>query len=177
MYKEKHMQPVPGFDGYFLDDSLRVISRHGRPLATFRDKDGYLRVSLATERGKDARRIHRGVHQIVCAAFHGPCPDGMQVRHLDGDKANNAPSNLCYSTVLVNNRDRIEHGTVPRGSKHGMAKLDENKVREIRSLIRLGQAGNLHYPDGAIGELFNVSGSTVRLIRINRIWRHVNVAA
>jgi hypothetical protein len=58
------MHLIPGFDGYYLDDSLRVISRHGRPLAVFHDKDGYPRVNLATARGKNARRTHRGLHQI-----------------------------------------------------------------------------------------------------------------
>ena len=170
------MHKVPGFDGYYLDDSLRVISRHGRPLATFRDKDGYQRISLATERGKDARRVHRGVHQIVCVVFHGPCPEGMQVRHIDGDLTNNDPMNLGYSTVLVNNRDRITHGTVPRGSKHGMAKLTEPKVQAIRGLSSLRTSRKGPHSDISLGSLFGVSSSTVRLIRLNKIWWHINAA-
>ena len=170
------MHKIPGFDGYYLDDSLQVISRHGRPLAVFHDKDGYPRVNLAKGRGKDAPRKHRGLHQIVCAVFHGPCGDGEQVRHLDGNVRNYQPQNLCYSTVLVNNRDRIAHGTVPRGSKHGMAVLTESKVQAIRGLASLRTSRKGPHSDISIGALFGVDKSTIRLIRLNKIWRHVNVA-
>jgi len=56
------MHLIPGFDGYYLDDSLRVISRHGRPLAVFHDKDGYPRVNLATVRLIRLNKIWRHIN-------------------------------------------------------------------------------------------------------------------
>lgn len=51
------------------------------------------------------------VHVLVAAAFLGPRPDGMQVRHADGDRFNNHLSNLCYGTSKDNTDDAIRHGT------------------------------------------------------------------
>jgi hypothetical protein len=53
----------------------------------------------------------QNVHALVAAAFLGPRPEGMQVRHGDGSKDNNHLSNLCYGTASDNVRDSIAHGT------------------------------------------------------------------
>lgn len=50
-------------------------------------------------------------HVLVMEAFVGPRPDGMQVRHLDGNPANNALSNLAYGTPAENMQDKRRHGT------------------------------------------------------------------
>jgi hypothetical protein len=60
--------------------------------------------------GKGA--VPRYIHRLVLEAFVGPCPDGMQCRHLDGDRANNCLSNLAWGTPEENQRDRIRHGTL-----------------------------------------------------------------
>lgn len=51
------------------------------------------------------------VHRLVLAAFVGPCPEGMEVRHLDGNPANNRLENLKYGTVSENRFDSVRHGT------------------------------------------------------------------
>lgn len=55
----------------------------------------------------------------------------------------------------------------PRGSRHGMALLNEAQVLEIRKLIKL------RVTQKRISEQFNVSESTISMIAINQIWRHV----
>jgi hypothetical protein len=50
------------------------------------------------------------VHRLVAAAFLGPCPEGKEVRHLDGNPANNDLSNLAYGTRSENRLDRVVHG-------------------------------------------------------------------
>ena len=43
------------------------------------------------------------VHQLVCAAFHGPKPfEGAVVIHLDEDGCNNRPDNLKWGTQKEN---------------------------------------------------------------------------
>lgn len=63
------------------------------------------------------------VHGLVMRAFVGPYPEGMEVRHLDGDPANNhwepgneqetqaAGGNLIYGTHAENVQDMLRHGT------------------------------------------------------------------
>lgn len=52
-------------------------------------------------------------HTLIAAAWHGPKPPGLVVRHLDGDRLNDAPWNLAYGTPTENHDDAIRHGTQP----------------------------------------------------------------
>jgi len=110
--------PVAGYDGYYVTRDGRVFGRHGREMARWRDKDGYLHTTMAGGRGKDATRRRLGIHVIVCMSFHGPKPTPKhEVRHLDGSRDNNIPSNLCWGTRKENSDDRYIHGTVPYGPR------------------------------------------------------------
>jgi HNH endonuclease/NUMOD4 motif len=78
------------------------------------DKHGYHYVTLTL----DGVQTKRPVHQLVIEAHFGPCPEGEEVRHLNGNPADNRwPENLAYSTHAVNLQDRREHGTDPNLNK------------------------------------------------------------
>jgi hypothetical protein len=105
--------PVPGFEGmYEVSDMGRVRSwkRWGvdgaRILKPHPDGDGYLKVALH----RDSKRFDVAIHRLVPLAFIGPPPQGHEVRHLDGDPANNHLSNLRYGTQFENAQDRVAHG-------------------------------------------------------------------
>lgn len=51
------------------------------------------------------------VHVLVMAAFVGSRPEGMDIRHLDGDPGNNHLDNLAYGSRSENCQDRRVHGT------------------------------------------------------------------
>lgn len=103
-------RPVPGFPSYLVSNQGRVVSERRTPARelTPRIKRGYALVRLADGRGGDKQQA---IHRLVLAAFVGPCPDGMEVRHLDGDRGNNVLSNLAYGTRSENSRDKRSHGT------------------------------------------------------------------
>jgi len=48
---------------------------------------------------------------LVATAFHGPCPDGQQCRHLNGDPADNRSDNLKWGTPSEQAHDKVRHGT------------------------------------------------------------------
>lgn len=106
---------LPGYDGVYEVSSLGRVYRvkevgfpsSGRILRAYEHKNGYLWVSLWRNRKKTALRIH----QVVLLAFVGPCPEGMEIRHLDGDRTNNRLGNLSYGTPRENRVDKIRHGT------------------------------------------------------------------
>lgn len=50
------------------------------------------------------------LHGAVAAAFIGPRPSGHVIDHVDGDKHNNAVSNLQYVTPAENTRRAIRLG-------------------------------------------------------------------
>lgn len=111
------IRPIPGHPGYFAREDGRILSTRWGPtrLLSSRKKkkraghwSPYLEVRL-----RDRKNLP--VHRLVCSTFHGPCPDGMQCRHLDGDPHNNAASNLRWGTQEENTLDKYRHGTVSFG--------------------------------------------------------------
>lgn len=114
-------RPIPGYLGYEASSegrvrSVRIPGRkfRGRVLSQYVDHRGYLRTT-----------VHQGVnsyasldvHTLVTLAFLGPRPNGMQVRHLDGDPLNNWATNLSYGTQAENNLDQVRHGTHAEAAK------------------------------------------------------------
>lgn len=55
------------------------------------------------------------VHRLVLETFVGPMPQGLQVRHLDGDPKNNHLVNLAYGSAKENAADRDRHGRTFNG--------------------------------------------------------------
>lgn len=96
--------PLPGCENYRVSDLGRVRNfKAGKDLRLSRGTTApfYLRVNLPI----GTKRVHR----LVAHAFLGPCPSGLEVRHLDGDSQNNAAVNLAYGTKTENAQDRVAH--------------------------------------------------------------------
>lgn len=75
----------------------------------------------------------RSVSRLVCEAFHGSCPDGMECCHNDGDCQNNRASNLRWDTRESNVRDIHLHGgnKGTRGERNCNARLTTKTVKAI----------------------------------------------
>lgn len=113
--------PIVGYPGYLVTRGGEVISLPrtssdgrggtrrvgGKALKTFDQGKGYQGVNLLKE-GKQKRHL---IHRLVLEAFVGPCPEGMECRHLNGDPTDNRLENLCWGTPRENADDRIRHGT------------------------------------------------------------------
>jgi hypothetical protein len=109
------------------------------------------------------------VHRLLLLAFVGPCPEGMECRHLDGDKRNCRLPNLCWGTKQENNGlDKRAHGTASVGERNGNVRLTEEKVRRIRALWRTGR-----FVPRELGERFGVHKDTIRQIVKGKTWKAV----
>jgi hypothetical protein len=102
-------RPVVGWTGLYEVSSLGLVwsIRTKRTLKSSTAFAGYPQVGLSLNGHGSSRRIH----QLVAEAFLGPCPEGQEIRHLDGNPANNAVSNLAYGTRGDNEQDKLRHGT------------------------------------------------------------------
>jgi len=146
---------------HLLGSKIGTRSAVPRVLDTYLSR-GYPKVAVQFD-GK--QRMGYGVHQLAALAFIGPRDSDKQVCHNDGNPSNNNLSNLRYDTYSGNQMDRLAHGTDNRGAKHGMAKLTEDAVREIRRLCEL--------PDrnyDAISRQFNLARGYARQIHIGKVW-------
>lgn len=129
---------IEGFEGiYDVSNHGRVRRHYGawnnKPYVKVlkpwpKGPKGHLAVGLALGRGRE--RSVRLVHRLVLAAFVGSCPDGMEVRHLDGNPGNNTVENLAYGTHSENEMDKVLHGTHRNAAKthckHGHEFTPEN---------------------------------------------------
>jgi hypothetical protein len=71
-------------------------------------KNGYYARRFVQEGGTQ-RRLH--LHREVLTSHAGPCPAGMETRHLNGDPLDNRQENLAWGTHRENVMDSIRHGT------------------------------------------------------------------
>jgi len=157
-------RPLPGWKRHAVSSLGQVkIRATGRILKQRLDRDGYPIITLSE--GGDQRVI--AVHILVCSAFHGRRPLGCEVAHNDGDKLNNAASNLRWATPRENNADRILHGTSNTGERQGLAKLTAEAVIAIRQRCKNRE------PHKKIAADYGVETSNISSIHRRRTWRHI----
>jgi hypothetical protein len=125
--------------------------------------DGYETVALC--RGQTRKTAF--VHHLVMFAFVGARPEGMDINHIDGVKANNCLSNLEYITHKENIYHAISIGVSfgVRGEENYGVKLSEQKVRDIRRRCAAGE----RYCD--LGKEYGVLGGTIRAVYLRKIWK------
>lgn len=75
----------------------------GRVLRPGGNPSGHLMVNLIP-------RKNEYIHRLVLEAFVGPCPEGMECCHNDGDPSNNYLQNLRWDTPSANGFDHVKHG-------------------------------------------------------------------
>ncbi|MFC7450554.1 NUMOD4 motif-containing HNH endonuclease [Rhodococcus daqingensis] len=124
----EHWLPVVGYERcYEVSDLGRVrsidrivttragydISLTGRMMSASTHPSGHRYVHLTME-GRDSTYQ---VHRLVMRAFVGPCPEGLEVRHLNGDPTDNRLANLAYGTRSENAVDQVDHGSHNQASK------------------------------------------------------------
>jgi hypothetical protein len=108
----------------------------------------------------------RTVHSLILETFVGPCPDGMEACHWDGNRLNNQLDNLRWDYPKNNAADRVKHGTLAIGSRNGSARLVESNIATIGRLRSEG------WTYEAIGDLFDVGGKAIRSAHLGETWRH-----
>lgn len=160
---------IPNYPNYEVSNLGRVrswsrCSRNGRVLKPDKLRKGYLQVSITNKEGV-CKKMR--VHRLVLLAFVGECPDGMEVRHLDGTRDNNNLSNLAYGTRKENHADKIEHGTTNRGEKCLKSKLKEQDVQLVRLLLFFGWKQN------KIAEIVGTSHDAIHAIKHGKSWSHL----
>ena len=113
---------VIGYEGYYqVSDDGRVrsmvrltptataagVRTPWRVLRYGRNNQGRLQVTLSREGA--TRRFQ--VHRLVLEAFAGPCPEGLEGLHNDGNHLDCRIGNLHWGTHTENMRNKTRRGT------------------------------------------------------------------
>src|SRR5215475_13749569 len=115
----------------------RVMTKKGKILSPWKDRDGYLRYKLTDMKG--ATHVMQS-HRAVALAFISN-PHGLpQVAHLNHDPADNRVENLKWTTHIENHQDSVTvHRYAAAGPDHTKKRLmTPELVREMRSLYAAG---------------------------------------
>lgn len=175
-------KPIDGFNGrYEVSDQGRVrtigrVVNFGCAGPVFRpsvvriarlNRYGYLHLSLRDDNG---RQLSFTVHRLVATAFCNRDVARDVVRHLDGNKLNNAASNLAWGTHRENEDDKIRLGESGKGSKNQNARLTERDVAVIKNRLLCGDSPT------RMAREFGVCKGTIFNIKSGLSWSHVEAA-
>ncbi|WP_151708876.1 NUMOD4 domain-containing protein [Acinetobacter brisouii] len=173
----ENWKPVKGYEGaYEVSDlgNVRSLDRmvkcntgtrlvKGVVMKQKIHRDGYMCISLSV--GRKSRTLI--VHSLELEAFVGDRPDRMQACHIDGDRANNALSNLRWDTVKENHNDKRKHGTMARGTKVNTNKLTPEQVMAIREKRNNGKTLD------ELAKEYGISNNAVSHIVLGKNWQWV----
>jgi hypothetical protein len=166
-FAEKEWRDIPGFPGYQAsrDGLIRSFRYHsnGKILTSFPNSRNYWRIGLWRDGGQHLYSLHG----LIARTFIGPCPDGLQINHIDGRRENNHTSNLEYVTPQQNKNHAASMGLVARGEKIHGSILTENKVRQIRGLF---SGGMIRF---RIAKKLGLRFNTVDRVVRRETWAHV----
>jgi len=128
---------------------------------------GYLCVALHLNGKQTSHKIH---HLVADAFLPAQGPTDTVVRHLNDNKLDNCVENLARGTYSDNRLDSVRNGKhrAPKGSAHYRAKLNDDKVEEVRRLYATG-----NFTQRELGLRFGVHRQTISKIVRRKSWKHI----
>lgn len=157
---------IKGFEKYQISNYGNVKSFcHNREkiLKHKIGKFGYHRVTLYGNK----KMHYKLVSRLVGFAFIENNNNYPDINHIDGNKSNNRIDNLEWCTKQYNSLHYAKYFRKKRiGQDHNRAKLNNEKVLEIRSLKNILSGRE-------ISKKFGVTPSTISIIINNKNWTHV----
>lgn len=114
------------------------------------------------------KRKHIKAHRLAYEIFVGEIPAGLWVLHRCDFRPCVNPAHLFLGTDQDNSDDKIRKGRSrhPRGVENGRAKLDDDKVREVRILVK-------QFSQRKVARMLSMSRRAIQSIINGRNWSHV----
>ena len=155
-------KPISGYENNYEISSIGKV----RNIKSKRIlKNGLAKGYRLAQLSKNGQRKFITIHRLVACTFLG-YQEGV-LRHLDGNKLNNAVENLRFGTAKENAEDRDRHGTTRRGENHSRAVLSNEIVLRIREMASDGLGPT------KIGSILNMNKARVCEVVSRRTWKHI----
>ena len=119
--------------------------------------------------------IHRQryyAHRLAYEFTYGPLPEGLHACHHCDNPGCCNPSHIFAGTPKDNMQDMYKKGRHPgvvglKGSDNGMAKLTDENVKTIKTLLKYG------YKQPVIAEIYSVHRKTISRINTGETRSHI----
>lgn len=141
----KKWKAIPGFSGYEISNQGQVRSywkqtafassweigdRPSRILKTV--PSGSRKEYRAIILCRNGQQFRRRIARLVALAFLGPCPEGLEVCHNDGNPQNDRLNNLRYDTHKSNMEDASRQTKWPNGEAHASSQHTNEFAKQLR---------------------------------------------
>ena len=172
---EVELKIIPRFPNYAISKDGRVWSKTREDNRGHRQEGQWMKSAALKSVYVDINLHQLGIrhtlkiHSLILETYVGPCPTGMECRHLNGIRGDNRLDNLCWGTRSENQKDRIQHNTSNRGERNGLAKLTE---RDVRMIVYIYQTG-LFSTQEEIANIFNINQGTISGVIHRKSWKHL----
>lgn len=160
---------IKGFEELYRVSSKGEVQNvvTGKTLKPIKQTVGNYKVTLQ----KDKKSYQFVIHTLIADHFI-PNPDNLpMITHLDGDKSNNAVTNLkrigrseLGRLISAGLKKAVKLGHI--GDKHPLARLNNDIVRSIKF-------GHEDLKHREIAELYGISANYVSQIRRGTAWSHI----
>ena len=165
-------QPIPGYEEVYEASNLGNIrsnrnKRHyGKQLKAYVNKKGYRVIHLCLDGVEKSHKVNR-----LIAKTWIPNPNtAPEVNHIDGNKENDAITNLEWCTRSENMIHAYRTGLQQKklGEDVPWSVLTEELVLAIRSTAA---TTTMYHKD--IAAMYNVNQSTITRVINRKTWKHV----
>lgn len=153
--------------GYKVSNLGRISGIRKEFITPVTDRDGYQIFSLHID---GSTRYNAKIHRVVAEAFIPNPKNKPQVNHKDGNKQNNAVTNLEWVSVAENNLHACATGlrTTKCGIDSPLAKHTEEEIRMACQLL------TEHVSMYQIAERLHMHVSDLSRLKNGDIWKHIS---
>lgn len=124
----------PEFPTYEISNKGQVKNiKRGTLLKLQKDKDGYLCANMSYQ----GKKYHRRVHRLVAITFIDNPENYELVDHIDRNKENNYVSNLRWTDIQGNNRNKETNASIE------ICDIFGNVIRTFNSIIEASEFYNI----------------------------------
>lgn len=153
---------------YLISDDGKIYSQiTNKYLKPFKNRRGYCLVDINVNGKSYTRQLHR----LVALTFIDNPLQLETVNHKDGNKENNAASNLEWMTVLDNVRHAWKTGLVkPRyGTDNPANVYSEEQIHNVCKMLEVGRLNNK-----LIAAKCGVNVTLIRDIKFRGKWKQIS---
>lgn len=167
---------IPGYSNYAIDDSGNVLC-NGVVATGYVSDQGYRMIRVVDDTGTSQIV---GIHRLMALAFYPVCllpnsDTGLIPNHIDGDKLNNVPTNIEWTTYSGNIQHAYDTGLRSDNRQVACMNAETRELSSFNSLAECGrffgvEAGAIHWQLNDVKEFRPYKGHFIKYADDPKPW-------